>query len=100
MADVPCGIEDPKYCTDHHCSICFNGKENQLAEKESPKIDKYYQRQAKYIVDMLFDKGFLDKDVSRDDMDAIEEFLGYMFQAYSDMAATVARLTKQGKDKS
>ena len=67
-------------------------------KKEKPKIDGYYMRQAKYIVDMLFDKGFLDKDCSRDDMDAIEEFMGYMFQSYSDMAANVALLTKKGKE--
>lgn len=100
--DIPCGIEDVIYCTDHHCNICFR-KEVQLAQpdpKIKPKIDKYYQIQAKYVIDMLFDKGFLDKNVSRDDMDAIEEFLGYMFQSYSEMAANVAILTKKGKEKS
>ena len=72
-----------------------------MAEKEKEsKIDLYYMKQAKHTVDMLFDKGFLDKDVSRDDMDAIEEFIGYMFQMYSEMAANVALLSKKGKDKS
>ena len=98
--NIPCGIEDPKYCTDHHCDICFKCRKEDIQLSEKPKIDGYYQTQAKYVVDMLFDKGFLDKDVSRDDMDAIEEFIGYMFQTYSEMAANIAVLTKKGKDKS
>jgi hypothetical protein len=55
-------------------------------------------KQAKHTVDMLFDKGFLKDDVSRDDMNAIEEFIGFMFQAHCDMAAKAALLTKKAKE--
>ncbi len=36
---------------------------------ELPKVDEYYKRQAKQLVDLLFDKGFLADDLSRDGMD-------------------------------
>lgn len=68
-------------------------------KKEKPKIDGYYQAQAKNVVDCLFDKGFLREDVSRDDMNAIEDLIGFLFQSHCDMAAKAALLTKKAKER-
>lgn len=108
--DSPCGISSEE-CIDHYCNKCFPyisiDKEKGFFTiggimpdhpKDKPNIDPYYMKQSKHIVDMLFDKGFLAKDCSRDDMDAVEEFLGFMLHSHCEIAARAALLTKKAKE--
>jgi len=61
------------------------------------KIDGYYQMRAKEIVDMLFDKGYFREDVSRDDMNDVENFLAWSFQMQCEFAKKIALLIKKTK---
>lgn len=70
----------------------------EMMTKNEPYIEPYYQTQAKNIVDTLFDKGFIREDCSRDDMNAIEELIGFLFQSHCDMAAKAAVIVKRGKE--
>lgn len=45
------------------------------------QIEKYYQARAKFLVDMLFDKGLFIEGVSRDDMQAVEDLIAFEYQS-------------------
>ena len=50
-----------------------------MAEEE--KAELYYKLRGKELVDMLFDKELLHPDLSRDGMDAVEDFVAWMYQS-------------------
>ena len=62
-----------------------------MSEKE---IDKHYRIRAKEITNMLFDKGFLADDLTRESIDRLEDFLGYILQSNAEMAENCALLLK------
>ena len=64
---------------------------------EEKKIDHYHQMRAKEFVDALFNKDYFRKDVSRDDMNAIEDFLAFLFQSLSESTKKLAELDKRAK---
>ena len=45
------------------------------------KIEKYYQEQAKRLVDMLFNKGIFADGVSRDAMQSVEDLIAFEYQS-------------------
>lgn len=53
--------------------------------KEIP-VEEYYKREAKKLTDLLFNKGFLDKDLSRQSINWLEDFLGYIMQTQVESA--------------
>jgi len=63
------------------------------------KVDKHYQREGKDLVDLLFDKRFLNDDLSRESINWLEDFIGFMFQSKCESAARVALLTAKMRDK-
>lgn len=52
-------------------------------EKE---ISKHHQDRAKALVDMLFDTKIFKSEITRDDMQAIEDYIAFEFSCYQDSA--------------
>lgn len=63
------------------------------------KVDEYYQREAKDLVNLLFDKRFLNDDLSREAIDWLEDYVGFVLQSRCEMAAKTAVLTAKLRDK-
>jgi len=63
----------------------------------SIEVDEYYQKQSKELTDMLFDKGFLADDLTRESIVWLEDYLGFVLQCKVDMAVKCALLTKSLK---
>lgn len=57
------------------------------------EIEEFYQRKAKDLVNLLFDKRFLSDDLSRESIDWLEDYLGFVFQSEANMAAKCAVLS-------
>lgn len=62
------------------------------------KVDKFYHRQARDFVDMLFDKGFLASDCSRHAIRGLEKYIGYLFQTQAESAVKCSELVKSTKE--
>ncbi len=63
------------------------------------KVDEYYKRQGKELVDMLFDKRFLNDDLSREAIDWLEDYMGFLFQSSCEQAKKAALLLASFRDK-
>ncbi len=66
-------------------------------EKQDVIIEPYYQRQAKDLTNLLFDKEFLAKDLSRESMDWLEDYLGYILQSQVQSAIKAHDLLKSSR---
>jgi hypothetical protein len=65
------------------------------------KLEKYYLMRGVELVDVLYEKKFLDQSVNRKDMRTLDRFLGEMLQIQAQSAAKVASLMREyEKDKS
>jgi len=62
------------------------------------EVNEFYKREAKREVDFLFDKGFLSDDLSRESIDWLEDYLGFLFQSKCDIAVKAALLSKKVRD--
>ena len=65
-------------------------------EKE---IQPVYMRQGRELTTMLFDKRFLNDQLSRESIDWLEEYLGLVFEQTATGAAKAAVLTAKFRDK-
>lgn len=65
---------------------------------EDTKIETYYQLRAQEFVDFLHDKELLQRDVSRESQRALEDYVAYLFQTYSEMAVRASSLCKRTKE--
>ena len=63
------------------------------------KVDDFYKRQAKDLTNLLFDKQFLNDDLTRESIDWLEDYLGFTLQSQCKMAAKCAMLTASLRDK-
>jgi hypothetical protein len=63
------------------------------------EVEKFYQREAKELTDMLFDKGFLADDLTRESIVWLEDYLGFVLQSKTESAVKAALLTKKVKDR-
>ena len=54
--------------------------------------DKYFKTDAKSIVDMLFDTKVFKDDLTRDDLNHLEEFVWYLLQSKFDSYVKVTKL--------
>lgn len=59
------------------------------------KVEPYYLARGKEVVDMLYDKHYLDNDVTRESMSDLDEYMGFLFQMYVESAVKVDRLTRK-----
>ena len=65
--------------------------------KDETTIEPYYQRQARDLIDLLSDKGFLNPELSREGERWLEDYLGYLAQSSAQMSAKTALLTARLK---
>ncbi len=63
------------------------------------EVEDYYKREAKDLTNVLFDKRFLNDDLSREAIDWLEDYIGFLFQSKCQMAAKCAALTASMRDK-
>jgi len=60
--------------------------------------DKYFQQDAKQIVDMVFDAKVLRPDLTRDNLNSMEEFISYLlqskFESYQKLENLMAKIEK------
>lgn len=57
----------------------------------------YYQRQAKFFIDALFDKGYFRSDVKREEMKKIEDLLAFLYQSQTDIAVKCCEMLVRAK---
>jgi hypothetical protein len=62
-------------------------------------VEPYYQRQAKDLTTTLFDKGFLNAELSRDAIDWLEDYMGFVIQSSAQSAAKCAVLTAKLRER-
>jgi len=63
------------------------------------EVEEYYKREAKELIDLLFDKDFLNPELTRESIDWLEEYVGFVFQSKCQSAAKVAMLVAKLKEK-
>lgn len=63
------------------------------------KVDDHYKREAKELINLLFDKDFLNPELTRESIDWLEEYIGFVFQSKCQTAAKIATLTARLKEK-
>lgn len=68
-----------------------------MCPKENMKteVEKKYKKDAREIIDLMYDKGFIDKDCSRESMRVLEEYLAYVLQSNVDSAIRSHDLIKK-----
>jgi hypothetical protein len=71
---------------------------DEQAEQEV-KVKSHYEREARDLTDMLYDKGFLALDLSRESMRKLEDFLAFLFQSKCDSAIRGAMLLKSIRER-
>lgn len=61
------------------------------------KIDVYYIKKARELVDLLVDKCFIRDDVLREEVRALEDYLGFILQSNDQISAETALLMRNIK---
>jgi len=61
-------------------------------------VQPFYQHRAKEIVDMLFNKRFLNDDLDRETVSRLEDFFGFTFQLQCESAVKSAQLSAKFRD--
>lgn len=61
-------------------------------------IEEYYKRQAKDLTNLLFDRGFLADDLTRESIGWLEDYLGFVLQSQCNMAVKGALLLKKVRE--
>jgi len=64
----------------------------------SEKVEPFYKARAKDVTNMLFDKRFLADNLSREAIDGLEDFLGFLFQSQAETAVKCAELQAKFRD--
>ena len=67
--------------------------------EEERKAEPFYQARAQEFIDLLFEKDYFRKEVSREDMRSIEEYLAYLFQYQCESAKKCVLLVKQMRER-
>lgn len=62
------------------------------------EVDKYYKREAKELIEFLFDRRFLNDNLSKTAIDVLEDYVGFLFQSRCEMSAKAAVLTASMRD--
>ena len=60
--------------------------------KKEKDIEPYYQNRAKEVVDMLFDGKLFKDKITRDNLNAIENLIAYLFQSDAKSAQKCAEI--------
>ena len=63
------------------------------------ETEPFYQKQAKDLTNVLFDKRFLNDQLSRESIDWLEDYLGFVIQSAAQSAVKCAVLVANMRDK-
>ena len=61
-------------------------------------VDPYYQNQAKQFINTLHDRGYFCKDVTREEMQLIEDLLAFLYRSHVDMAVKCSEMLRRAKE--
>lgn len=64
------------------------------------EVEPYYQKRAASIVDMLFDSKLFSDELTRKDLQAIEDYIAFEFQSGIDGALKVKEIMARHKESS
>ena len=45
------------------------------------KVEEYYRKKGKELVDLLFDKNFLNSELTRQSLNWLEDYIGFLMQS-------------------
>lgn len=62
------------------------------------EVDGYYQKQAKELIELLYDKHFLNDDLALESIEWLTDFVGFIIQSQCQTAAKVALLQARLRD--
>ena len=62
---------------------------------DKPEVEPYYLRQGKDVVDVLFEKRFLDNDLVREALTDMEEYIGFIIQSCVETGVRADRLMRK-----
>ena len=65
---------------------------------DDTEIDPYYQKRAEELVDLLYDKNYINPEINRKSLSELEDYIGYVLQSQSESAAKSATLLAKIKD--
>lgn len=71
------------------------GKGQMYVDDQDDKVEPYWLAQGKEVVDMLYDKHYLDNELTRDSMTELDEYFGFLFHSYVESAVKVDRLIRK-----
>jgi hypothetical protein len=55
-------------------------------------VEEYYKKQAKELTDLLFDKRFLNDDLSRESVNWLDDYIGFVLQTQVNSAVKASKL--------
>lgn len=61
------------------------------------EVEGYYKHHAKDFVNFLFNKDFLNPHLTRESIDHLEEYCGFLMQSFCETAAKTALLSAKVK---
>jgi hypothetical protein len=68
-----------------------------MSEDDKP-VDPFYLAKGTELVDMLFDKNYIDNNTSRESIRELDEYFGFILASYVEQAVKVDRLTRKIKN--
>jgi hypothetical protein len=68
-------------------------------DKDNAPIDPYYQKRAQDVVDLLHDNQLVHPDLKRRDLQALEDYIGFLFQSQTETAVKAALMLREIKER-
>ena len=62
------------------------------------KVEEFYKIESKELIDLLFDRNFLNPKMTRESISWLQEYVGFLFQSKCQLAAKTAILVAKMKD--
>ena len=69
-----------------------------MSDDKTKAVEPYYRRVAKEVVTFLFDKRFLNDDLSRESIEVLEDYFAYLIESYCNAAVRIERLTAKMRE--
>lgn len=68
-------------------------------EEKKEKIEGYYLNEAKKLTNLLYNNDFLNKELSRQSIDWLENFIGFILESQAKTAKTIADFSHKWESK-
>ena len=62
-------------------------------------VEDYYKKQAKELTDLLFDKRFLNDELSREAINWLDDYIGFILQTQVNSAVKASQLLARMRDR-